>query len=124
MDAHDPDQECRGRVRSPRCPSDRCPRLAHKLWLDDGPMADVCEPRERWRDGPVRRSTATARVRRLCGEGRSDDARRRPEACAELEGGWDDGRARLEPDPAPQLDRGALDSRGDVVPHVPRWLQT
>src|SRR2546427_8463561 len=76
--------------------------------MDDGTMADVCELRERGDDGLVRRSDDGPPVRRVRRSSRCHDARRGAEARPELEGGPDDGGARLAPDSVVQLHRGAL----------------
>src|SRR6266498_37959 len=123
VDPHHPDQERRGRVPPSRRPALRRARVADELRLDDGALADLREPGERGDDGALRRRDPAACLRRVRVPGRRHDARRRPEARTGVESREDDGRPRLDPDPAVQLDRGTVDARGDAVPHVPRGIR-
>src|SRR2546425_6595173 len=90
--------------------------------MDDGPMADVCELRERGDDGLVRRGDYRPPVRRVRRSIWRHDARWGAETRSELEDGSHNGRARLAPDPVVQLDRGAVHAGGDAVPDVPRGV--
>src|SRR5437870_200916 len=73
-------------------------------------------------DGPVHRGDHDPRIRRVRRPGPRHDARGRAETGPELEDGRNDGTPRLAPDSGVQLHRGAVDSGGDAVPHVPRGV--